>query len=197
MCSYSSFLLLASLFFSQILSICVSLFSKCWKRAKNLESGAQVNLFVWIYTHIYTQKETRQRCEHTDPAMLNLTAARRHIPDTSDDNFTTGFRPPLQRWDRLTFTTRFWLELTWVRTGPRGKTTEWGLSRPDRQWLCLMLVCHRHRCTDQPQPDLFVCVGVCSGECVVLMEHRAVGCMCVWMHSMQLEGRWGGTWSSN
>lgn len=42
------------------------------------------------------KKNSYQRCEHTDPAMLNLTAARSHIPDTSDDNFTTGFQPPLQ-----------------------------------------------------------------------------------------------------
>lgn len=132
-------------------------------------------------------KTSCQWCEHTDAAMLNLTAAWRRIPDTSDNNFTTGFQTPLQCWDRLTFTTRFWLELTWARTGPWGKATEWGLNWPDRRWLCLMLVCQRHRWTNQPQPDLFV--HVCSGKCVVLAGHGAVSCICVWMHTMQLEGR--------
>lgn len=106
--------------FFHIYSQSVSSFSQSGWR----ETTAQVNLFCLGKKK--KKQQSGQRCEHTDPAMLNLTAARRHIPDTSDDNFTTAFWPPLQRRDRLTFTTRFWLELTWVRTGPRGKTTEWG-----------------------------------------------------------------------
>lgn len=155
-CSYSvSCSLLALLFFLQLLSILVFLFSKHWKRELNIW---RVCAGEPLSGRKKKDKTSCRRCEHTDPAMLNLAAAGRHIPDTSDNNFTTGFQPPLQRSDRLTFTTRFWLELTWVRTGPWGKTAEWGLNWPDRRWLCLMLARHRHRWTDQPQPDLFVCV---------------------------------------
>lgn len=140
--------------FTEILFVSVFLFSKGCKRELKIWRVLPGEPFC---LDLHTKKKlSRQRCEHTDPVMLNLTATRRQIPDTSDDNFTTGFLPSLHRQDRLTFTARFWLKLTWVRTGPRGKTTEWGPSRSDRPWLCLMLVRHGHRCTDQPQPDLFV-----------------------------------------
>lgn len=96
-CSCSSFLLLAFLFFSHRYSPSVSFLKMVKERAKDLDSSSGP-FFVLSYKKKKktAKKQSRQQCEHTDPATLNLTAPRLDIPDTSDDNFTTGFRPPLQ-----------------------------------------------------------------------------------------------------
>lgn len=85
-----------------------SLFSQRYSSSLSSSSQKVVREMPVNLLSGFTQKKlSRQRCEHTDPVMLNLTATRRQIPDTSDDNFTTGFLPSLHRQDRLTFTARF------------------------------------------------------------------------------------------
>lgn len=110
------------------------------------------------------------------PCHVKSNCTRGHIPDTSDDNFTTGFQPPLQHGDRLTFTTRFWLELTWVRTWPRGKKSRMG-PELTRQTVIMFDVSLPQAPVHRSTTAWFV--YVCGGECVVLMEHRTVSCMCV------------------
>lgn len=82
------------------------------ERAKDLDSSSGP-FFVLFYKKKEAKKQSRQQCEHTDPATLNLTAPRLDIPDTSDDNFTTGFRPPLQ-W-QIDFHRKV---LTWANLSP-------------------------------------------------------------------------------
>lgn len=95
----------------------------------NAMSGAQVSL-----CRRWKGKTSCPPCEHRDPATINLATAWSLVPDSSN-NFPPCFQAPLSHWDRLTLTTRFWLHLTWVWTGPWGRTAEWGLNWADRQWL--------------------------------------------------------------
>lgn len=167
---------------STILTISVSFYSKSWCKDNDLAIGMQVNL-----------------CPEKHPTShVNTPALPHSICSLQDGTFLTPLmtiplpvsNPPfLQYGDRLTSTARFWLEPTWVWTGPKKKEDRMG---PEwaRQTVIMFDLCLLQALTHGSPSAGFVCVHV------VLMEAHGSH-MCLWMHGMQDEGRWGWTWCSN